>query len=280
MRGPGLDAQLRGELVAAQRRARRVAVPGQGLGQHLARQLHVGLDHLGARERAAAPGGEPVGGAEQGDVGGDGLGRAQVLVDGAARERTLVDQEAEAQVVQRQPLQVGAEGVAGPKPAADPGDDLGPRAVVADEGDVAGLLAPRLRACRGRGRARRSAAPRARVSSSASGSARKASTCSARSGAKPARSDSIASHSSSTASVWPWTSRWWLGFWTTPRVASSSGSTTAVSSSSSSSSSARSGAGPPSIPRSSANWRSPAASAASPACERARRSVPSSISSE
>ncbi len=120
-------------------------MPGQSLGQHLARQLHMGLDHLGARERAAAPGGEPVGRAEQGDVGGDGLGGAEVLIDGAARQRALIDQEAEAQVVQGQPLKVGAEGVACSKPAADPGDDLGSRAVVADEGDVAGPLASRRR---------------------------------------------------------------------------------------------------------------------------------------
>ena len=62
--------------------------------------------------------------------------------------------------------------------------------------------------------------------------------------------------------MWPWTSRWWLGFWATPRRPSSSGSTAAVAPSSSSSSSPRTGSGPLTSSRSSANWRSPAGSPA------------------
>src|SRR6185295_5682829 len=49
-----------------------------------------------------------------------------------------------------------------------------------------------------------------------------------------------------------------FGFWTTPRSASSSGSTAPVSASSSISRTPRTGLGPATMPRSSANWRSPA----------------------
>ena len=48
---------------------------------------------------------------------------------------------------------------AGPQPAADPADDLGALAVVADEGDEAVALGRASRACRCRGGGRRSAAP-------------------------------------------------------------------------------------------------------------------------
>ena len=79
-------------------------MPGEGVGEHLAGELQVGLDHLGAGDRAAPPGRQPVGGAEQGDVGADRLGRSQVLVDRAPGKRALVDQEAEAQVVHGESL--------------------------------------------------------------------------------------------------------------------------------------------------------------------------------
>ncbi len=57
-------------------------------------------------KRTAAASGEAVGDGEQGDVGGDRLGRPQVLVDAARRQRRLVDEETESQMVQRQALKV------------------------------------------------------------------------------------------------------------------------------------------------------------------------------
>ena len=56
-----------------------------------------------------------------------------------------MDQEAESQVVPREPLKVEAEGTAGAKPPTDPGDDLRADLVVTDEGDVARSLRAGLR---------------------------------------------------------------------------------------------------------------------------------------
>ena len=112
------------------------------VGEHLPGEGEVGLDRLLGGEGPAAAGGEAVGDGEQGHVGGDRLGRAQVLVDPARRQRRLVDEEAEPQVVQGEGLQVLGQLAAGPQAAAEPADDLGAVAVVADEGDVAVALAP------------------------------------------------------------------------------------------------------------------------------------------
>ena len=80
---------------------------------------------------------------------------------------------------------------------------------------------------------KRSAVPR--VISSASGSASSSREPRRRARRRSARGRaSTSSVRSSTASVWPWTSRWWLGPCSTPRSASSSGRTTAVRPSSSS----------------------------------------------
>ena len=77
--------------------------------EHLARQLEVGGDRgLGV----LAARGEPVGDGEDGDVGGVGLGRAQVAPDRAARERALVDEEAEPQVVEGERRDVVARAAA------------------------------------------------------------------------------------------------------------------------------------------------------------------------
>ena len=106
-----------------------------------------------------------------------------------------------------------------------PARDVGADAIVADEGDVAaGLTAGRRlaqvvddrREAQGgaAGHARRRAARRAAPRTSR-----------ARSPAYGGRSASISSSRSSTAIVCPWTSRWWLGFCSTPRSPSSSGRT-------------------------------------------------------
>jgi hypothetical protein len=68
-------------------------MPGESIAEHLARQLEVGLHHLGARDRALAPGGEPIRDAEQSHIDGHRLGRNEVVIDRAPRERALVDQE-------------------------------------------------------------------------------------------------------------------------------------------------------------------------------------------
>ena len=124
-----------------QRPRRAVAAPVEGGGEHLAGELEVGLDRLLGGEGAAAASGEAVGDGEQGDVRGHRLGRPQVLVDAARRQRHLVDEEAEAQVVQGQRLQMRGQRAARPQPAAGGADHLGALAVVADEGDVAAALA-------------------------------------------------------------------------------------------------------------------------------------------
>ena len=104
---PGLDAQLGGEIVAAQRRARRPSRCQARASASISRASSRWASTIsGLASGPAAAGGEPVGGAEQGDVGGDRLGGAEVVVDRAARERALVDQEAEPQVVQREALEV------------------------------------------------------------------------------------------------------------------------------------------------------------------------------
>src|SRR5680860_584209 len=140
--GTGRDPQIGGELAAAQQRlGRAVAAPVERRRQHLAGEAEVRLDRLLGGERPAATGGEPVGDGEQGDVGGDRLGRPQVLVDPAPRQRRLVDHEAEPQVLPGQRLQVAGQPAAGAQATADPADDLRADAVVADEGDVAVALA-------------------------------------------------------------------------------------------------------------------------------------------
>ena len=225
--------------------------------------VEVGLDHLRAGQRPGAAGGEAVGDGQQGDVDADRLGRPQVLVDAARRQRRLGDQEAEPQVVQGQPLQVPGEAAAGAQAGADPADRSRRRrtswprkptkpsrsaagrrlADVVEEGAEAQRRAAAHLVGQRLGQQRRRPRRRARRRS-ARGRASTSSVC------------------SSTASVWPWTSRWWLGPCSTPRRPSSSGSTTAVSPSSSSRARPRSGSGPPSSWRSSASWRSPAGSAA------------------
>ena len=118
--GPLADAELGGQLVAAQQRLRRAfAAPVERVGEHLPGQSEVRLDRLLGRERAGAAGGEPIGDRQQGHVGADRLGRAQVLVDAPRRQRRLVDHEAEAKVVQGQVLQVAGEDAAGAQPAAE-----------------------------------------------------------------------------------------------------------------------------------------------------------------
>ena len=129
------------------------------------------LDRLLGGEGPAAAGREPVGDGQQGDVGGDRLGRPQVLVDAARRQRRLVDEEAEAQVVQGQRLQVAGSARGSPAAARRcPPTISAPVAVVADEGDVAVAARRGSPACRCRAGARRSAAPCRGVISSASGS--------------------------------------------------------------------------------------------------------------
>ena len=102
------DAELGGELVAAQQRLRRaLAAPVERRGEHLrgpgSRWASIASS---VANGPAAAGREAVGDGQQGDVGGDRLGRPQVLVDAARRQRRLVDEEAEPQVVQGQRLQV------------------------------------------------------------------------------------------------------------------------------------------------------------------------------
>src|SRR3954447_7989248 len=141
-----LDGERGGELVAAQQRCRwAVAAPVQRGAEHLACQSQMRLDHLGAGDRAMAARGEAIGDGQQGDVGGDRFGRAQVLVDAPSRQRRLGDQEAEAQVMERQSLQVAGEAATGTEATADAGDDLDPDLVVATEADEAVHLGPRRR---------------------------------------------------------------------------------------------------------------------------------------
>ena len=94
----------------------------------------------------------------------------------------------------------------------------------------------------------------------------------ARSPAKRSRSASTSSVRSSTASVWPWTSRWWLGPCSTPRSAASSGRTTGGQAELVEQRRGRAaGRGRASSRRSSASWRSPAGSAARAASARRQR---------
>ena len=151
-------------------------------------RLEVGLDHLRAGQRAGAAGREAVGDGEQGDVDADRLGRPQVLVDAARRQRRLGDQEAEPQVVQRQPLQVLGEAAAGAQAAADLADRSRRRRCRGRGSRRSRRVRPGSPACRCRGRGRRSAAPCRGVISSASGSASSAATSAARSPAKRSRS--------------------------------------------------------------------------------------------
>ena len=233
--GPLRDLQLDRELVAAHERPRRaLAAPVERRRQHFPGEGEMGLDRLLAGERARAARREPVGDRQQGHVDADRLRRPQVLVDPARRQRRLVDQEAEAQVVQGQVLEVAGEGAARAQPGAERADDLGAVAVVAEEGDVAVPLGPRRRLAdvvQERAEAQRGGA--AHLVGERLGEQRPAPP--ARSPPKRSSSASTSSVCSSTAIVWPWTSRWWLGPCSTPRRASSSGSTTAVRPSSSSS---------------------------------------------
>ena len=112
-----------------------------------------------------------------------------------------------------------------PQPPAHFADHLGALAVVADEGDVAAALAPRLRlgdVVQDRAEAQRGAAGQLvgeRLFEQRPGLG----------GALAGEALEVAldlERSSSTARVWPWTSRWWFGLCSTPRSASSSGSTT------------------------------------------------------
>ena len=101
-----------------------------------------------------------------------------------------------------------------------------PSRVVADEGDVAAPLAAGRRLADVVQERRRSAAP-CRGSSRRRAARRAAPAASA--GALAGEAVEVGldlERRSSTASVWPWTSRWWLGPCSTPRSAASSGSTT------------------------------------------------------
>src|SRR5215210_8642830 len=135
--GSRRQAEFRGEVVARQGRARRpLAMPDERVAEHRAGEVEVRLDHLRAGQWPLPPGGEAIGDAEQRDVGGDGVGGGEVVVDRAPRQRPPVDQEAEAQMVLGEPLQVGAEAPAHLEAAADARDDPCPGLVVPDEGDV------------------------------------------------------------------------------------------------------------------------------------------------
>ena len=113
------------------------ATPGEGLGDHLAGQLEMGVDCLLAG--ALTLGGEPVGDREHGDVDGVRLGGPQVVVHLAARERPLVNEEAEPQVVAGQARQVVGQAPARPQTRAEPADKARAGLVVADEQHPASL---------------------------------------------------------------------------------------------------------------------------------------------
>ena len=119
---PRFPSSAASSIATQQRAGRPVAAPVERRGDHLPGQVEVRLDHLVGGERPAAAGREPVGDREQGDVGGDRLGRAQVLVDAARRQRRLVDEEAEPQVVEGQRLQMVGEAAAGAQPGAERAD--------------------------------------------------------------------------------------------------------------------------------------------------------------
>ena len=109
---------------------------------HLAGQVEVGLDHLGAGDRPGAAGGEAVGDGEQGDVDGDRFGGPQVLVDAARRQRRVADHEAEPQVMEGQRLQVAGQLARGAQAAHDLADRPHPLDVVAFEADEAVAFGP------------------------------------------------------------------------------------------------------------------------------------------
>ena len=210
-----------------------------------------------------------------GDVGGDRLGQLQVVVEAPARERALVGHEPEVQVMEGERLEVAGERPARLQPRARPADERRALAVVADEGDEAALVLLAGRGLAGvvedRAEAQRVAAGELvgeRLGEQGARRRRRRRRRSARGRA------STSSRLASTSSVCPWTSRWWLGFCSTPRSASSSGSTAAVAPSSSSSSSPRSGSGPATSSRSSASWRSPAGSPARSADSRGQAHRP------
>src|SRR5829696_367235 len=144
--GPRRETELIRKLVARERRARRpLAVPGEGVGQHLAGEVEVRAHHLLARQRALAPRRKPVGHGEKGDVGRHGFRGDEIVIDGPARQRPLVDQESEAQVMQGEALKVTTERTAGAPAPADRRDQPSPDLVVPDEGDVARSLGTSLR---------------------------------------------------------------------------------------------------------------------------------------
>src|ERR1700710_1775112 len=148
---PLVDAQLAGQLVAAQERRRgAVAAPVERGGDHLAGEPEVRLDHLRTGEGTGAAGRQAIGDREQGDVDTDRLGRTQIFVDAPARQGRLRNQEAEPQVMERQgPPGPGGGGAgaqpgagAGPQPRADLADDLRAHPVVPTESDEAVAFGP------------------------------------------------------------------------------------------------------------------------------------------
>src|SRR5262245_19904997 len=143
--GARINAQLGGELVAANRRGwLAVASPREGLTNHLARQVEMGIDRL--LPRALPLGREAIGDGEQGHVNRVRIGGAKVVVHVAPRQRPLVDEEAESQVVERQVGEVVGEPPARAQPTAELADDPSAGAIVADEQDPPALpLAPGLR---------------------------------------------------------------------------------------------------------------------------------------
>src|SRR6201747_1076562 len=140
---PRVDAQLAGQLVAAQERRRgAVAAPVERGGDHLAGEPEVRLDHLRTGQGTGAAGRQAIGDREQGDVDTDRLGRTQIFVDAPARQGRLRNQESEPQVMERQALQVPGEAAAGPQPGADLADDLRAHPVVPTESDEAVAFGP------------------------------------------------------------------------------------------------------------------------------------------
>ena len=242
---------------------RAFAVPVEPRRDHLASQIEVRLDHLGAGDRARPAGRQAVGDGQERDVDRDRFGGAQVFVDAARRQRRVFDHEAEPQVLERQRLQVAGQLPRGAQPPHDLADRLRPDHVVAAEADEAVDFPPRRRlgdvveegAEAERGGAVHLVGERlgeegggfvGPVLADEPGQVRPRSRACARAPracARGRRGDG-----------------WGPG--RRPWSASSSGRTTAVIRSSSRSARPPSGSGPPSSWRSSASWRSPAGSAA------------------